>query len=77
MAVLNLKGVSKLGLGAFAGMVSAILGAFLKWILLPALVATNVDKVNNFQIEYYLEKKRNIIFLFVLANGSCRWNGAI
>lgn len=48
MAVLNLKGVSKLGLGAFAGMVSAILGAFLKWILLPALVATNVDKVNNF-----------------------------
>lgn len=60
MAVLNLKGVSKLGLGAFAGMISAILGAFLKWILLPALVATNVDKVNILGIELYLKKKNKL-----------------
>lgn len=58
MAVLNLKGVSKLGLGAFAGMISAILGAFLKWILIPALVATNVDKVNILEIVLYRRKER-------------------
>lgn len=43
---LKLKGISKVGLGVVCGVVSAILGAFFGWILIPALVALNVDKVN-------------------------------
>lgn len=50
MAFLKLKGVSKVGLGAFGGVVSAIFAAFLKWILIPALVAKNVDKVHTNQL---------------------------
>ncbi|XP_055324872.1 sensory neuron membrane protein 2 [Sitodiplosis mosellana] len=41
---LKWKGVSKLGLGAICGIVSAILGAFFGWVLFPALVAIEIDK---------------------------------
>lgn len=43
--VVFLKGISKISLGAIGGAFSAVLGAFCGWILFPALVALNVDKV--------------------------------
>lgn len=45
MFQMKLKGVSKFGLAALGGIISAILGAFFGWILFPALIALNVDKV--------------------------------
>lgn len=46
MFYVKLKGVSKIGLAAVGGIISAGLGAFFGWLLFPALIAINVDKVN-------------------------------
>lgn len=43
--------ISKISLGAIGGAVLAAFGAFCGWILFPAIVALNVNKVNkNFNL---------------------------
>lgn len=53
MVFLKLKGVSKVGLVALCGAVSAILGAFLNWILLPPIININIDKVCNWNYRHF------------------------
>lgn len=57
--IMFLKGVSKVSLGAIGGLLSAVTGAFLGWILFPFMVNLNVNKVNAFSLDFQR-------FLFIL-----------